>query len=641
LWGFYVGFQQVNAQDFPKELATPICTDQIIPPNVPESTEYEIYPCGSFYFGGFGGLSPRPPLSPYIDFYYVVIESGGTFTFVITPDEEIDYDFGAFKNPNWEDLKLTSILRKRGSESSPFVTGEFSTGLALYAEGRCDVGAMARYFDVEPGDEILIAIDRMEPIESGYTIELGGDAVLECKIVGDDYFICIEDDEVSADFFSEEIMPDIIEDFPDANFSFYEVLDDAIYATGTPITFPYTVNYNEGEGTEIYGRVEDDVGNLIIVLRLNFYLSKKPKILSSETLNLDPICDDSNGKAIVYLNRYEEDFITDENDTIRARFYPNEEAYENGDFIESPDTYEAENNQVIIVEAVNTFSGCTSDEIGRIKVNLEESPNADLSDGYIICSDPKGVLDDSLTSVLIETGLSEEDYDFTWIYRDPPWAYVGDTLATAVPNLLIDTPGSYSVTITNKEGIFCEQNITFTIDEWDPPDFKIKSISQPFEKENGILVYDINAYGAFVFKVDDGDWQSPQADRQLIFENIEPGTHLVYGKSVAGCGELILPITILGYPDFFTPNADGINDTWNVTGLEDLSDAIISIFDRYGKLLTQIRPDREGWDGTFHGKNMPSNDYWFKIEFKETLIDQEGFKFKQPTVHTGHFTLKR
>ncbi|HLS31173.1 MAG TPA: hypothetical protein VK021_09975, partial [Flavobacteriaceae bacterium] len=488
----YIGFQQIYAQNFPRGLGTPICTDQIIPPNVPENTGYDdIYPCGVFTQPPcLCPLIPSAPLSAYIDFYYVVIQSAGTFTFVVTPDEDINYDFGAFKNPNWENLNSALPPNRRGSDNNPFSNGEFSTGLALYVEETCRKQieepngthlGMARYFDVEPGDEILIAIDRKAPIESGYTIELGGDAVLECKTVGNDYFVCIEDDVLSADFFSEEIMAGLVQDFPDGNFSFYDVLDDAINATGTPLEFPLTVDYNEGEGTLIYGRVEDEVGNLMFVLRLNFYLSKKPEILTTETINIDPICDDGNGKAIIHLNRYEDIFVTDEDDNIRARFYPDEEAYENGDFIEDPTSYEAEDNQVIIVEAVNVFSGCTADEIARIKVHLEKSPNADLSayDGYVICSDPEDVLDDSLTSVFVETELSEEDYDFTWIYKNLPWAVSGDTLATTTPNLLIDTPGSYSVTITNKEGIFCEQNITFTIDEWDPPDFKIKSISQP------------------------------------------------------------------------------------------------------------------------------------------------------------------
>jgi len=38
---------------------------------------------------------------------------------------------------------------------------------------------------------------------------------------------------------------------------------------------------------------------------------------------------------------------------------------------------------------------------------------------------------------------------------------------------------------------------------------------------------------------------------------------------------------------------------------------------------------------------MPSNDYWFKIEFEETIIDEEGSTIQQPAVYTGHFTLKR
>src|SRR5699024_4388518 len=101
---FFIKFGEVQAQEFPKGLATPICTDQVIPSNVPENSGYdEIYPCGMFTDPpGLSPLIPSDPLSPYIDFYYVVIQSEGTFTFVVTPNEEVNYDFGAFKNPNWE-----------------------------------------------------------------------------------------------------------------------------------------------------------------------------------------------------------------------------------------------------------------------------------------------------------------------------------------------------------------------------------------------------------------------------------------------------------------------------------------------------------------------------------------------------------
>ncbi|MCD8529434.1 MAG: T9SS type B sorting domain-containing protein [Flavobacterium sp.] len=59
---------------------------------------------------------------------------------------------------------------------------------------------------------------------------------------------------------------------------------------------------------------------------------------------------------------------------------------------------------------------------------------------------------------------------------------------------------------------------------------------------------------------------------------------------------------------------------------------LISIFDRYGKLIKQISPSSTGWDGTFNGELLPSTDYWFKVVYIEDNIQKE---FK------SHFTLKR
>lgn len=99
----------------------------------------------------------------------------------------------------------------------------------------------------------------------------------------------------------------------------------------------------------------------------------------------------------------------------------------------------------------------------------------------------------------------------------------------------------------------------------------------------------------------------------------------------AGCGVTTAEFSIIGYPKFFTPNDDGFNDTWNLSGTSNVvePDAKIFIFDRYGKLLKQIRAGGIGWDGTFNGKPMPSSDYWFSA----TLSDGTEF--------FSHFTLKR
>ena len=61
--------------------------------------------------------------------------------------------------------------------------------------------------------------------------------------------------------------------------------------------------------------------------------------------------------------------------------------------------------------------------------------------------------------------------------------------------------------------------------------------------------------------------------------------------------------------------------------------ALISIFNRFGKLVTKFTIDDIGWDGTSNGKPLISNDYWFYIE----LLDLKG----NTRNRTGNFSLLR
>ena len=94
------------------------------------------------------------------------------------------------------------------------------------------------------------------------------------------------------------------------------------------------------------------------------------------------------------------------------------------------------------------------------------------------------------------------------------------------------------------------------------------------------------------------------------------------------------PVTIIDYPHFFTPNGDGINDTWAIIGQEGIPISQIYIFDRFGKLLAQLDPDGAGWDCMYNGNQMPGSDYWFKI------IYIEGVNSTQKEFNS-HFSLKR
>jgi gliding motility-associated-like protein len=91
-------------------------------------------------------------------------------------------------------------------------------------------------------------------------------------------------------------------------------------------------------------------------------------------------------------------------------------------------------------------------------------------------------------------------------------------------------------------------------------------------------------------------------------------------------------VNIIGYPTYFTPNGDGIHDTWNIVGLD--SSAKVFIFDRYGKLIKQINPIGEGWNGNLNGQPLSATDYWFTVDYTES---QTG----ESKIFKSHFSLKR
>jgi gliding motility-associated-like protein len=49
-------------------------------------------------------------------------------------------------------------------------------------------------------------------------------------------------------------------------------------------------------------------------------------------------------------------------------------------------------------------------------------------------------------------------------------------------------------------------------------------------------------------------------------------------------------------------------------------------------LIKEINPYASGWDGKINSEEVPSTDYWFKIEYTEDGVQKE---FK------SHFSLKR
>jgi gliding motility-associated-like protein len=69
-------------------------------------------------------------------------------------------------------------------------------------------------------------------------------------------------------------------------------------------------------------------------------------------------------------------------------------------------------------------------------------------------------------------------------------------------------------------------------------------------------------------------------------------------------------------PNAFSPNNDGINDTWMIRYIDSYAESTINIFDRYGRQVFAGKGSSRPWDGTQNGRPVPVGVYYYIIDLK-------------------------
>jgi gliding motility-associated-like protein len=69
-------------------------------------------------------------------------------------------------------------------------------------------------------------------------------------------------------------------------------------------------------------------------------------------------------------------------------------------------------------------------------------------------------------------------------------------------------------------------------------------------------------------------------------------------------------------PNVFSPNGDGINDTWRIKYLDGYPGATVDVYNRYGQIVYRSLGYDVEWNGTYNGNPLPVGTYYYIINPK-------------------------
>ncbi|MGG5577060.1 gliding motility-associated C-terminal domain-containing protein [Myroides sp. C15-4] len=602
--------QRINPED-----VILICSNQEIVGETPQNTIYNDLLTGC--------SGPFSPLTSSLALFFVEIESGSTFTFTISPQGPIDYDFASWQNPDFTNLGLSD----RGSQNDGVNTRLYDIGLSLTETMTCEapgvqpgtgaatVPGFVRYYDVQPGDGILIAINRWSPEDAGFTLSFGGDAVLNCDILGKTYEKCDLDHDKKEAFDLQLIRDEINNINNTFIIDFFESITDArdINATNS-LPSPYVVSV-EDHTKKIYARFKRSNGLYVKTIEITLIANEQPKV-PEEALK-DALCyqEIKEGKKVATfdLTKFEEQLSEGHINPITFTYLePVGDAMRP---ITNPTAFITSGQKIVIHMDINdkcsaeTTLTLTVNDLGIEPISLTYSELCGIETATGIQYNLNQTIpfllqnkDKEKFNLQFFTSRQEAENESNEI-EDPTKHLVPyDQVQTITVKISDDnTCFTFSeITLNAMPRFRIENQISTTCTPYPLPNLpegysyylKANAEGETLEGNNPDHIY----YGPKTIYIHAKKEYDLPALNDCTFEDS-------FTITTEGC---IIPKGI-------SPNGDGKNDFWDLTPYGVLN---LKIFNRYGvEVYTKKGGYKNEWYGQSNGNSkLPSGTYWYYFE---------------------------
>lgn len=283
-------------------------------------------------------------------------------------------------------------------------------------------------------------------------------------------------------------------------------------------------------------------------------------------------------------------------------------------------------NPVASPTTTTTYTLTTTDIYGcpatdAVTITVNPLPDVDAGADQEFCIDGTITLDAS--------GAVEYEWSPTDGLSDPN---------IANPDCTVDVETEYTVTGTDENGCINTDQVNVSVNFLP----EVTAIANPYTIDvflGETTTLDVTTGGVIFSWSPTTGLSNPNIQNPVVSGIPDTTIYTVTVTDINGCvnidtvkvnaiGELVI-----GLPTGFTPNGDGINDTYapNVDGSGDLE--YFAIYNRWGQMVFESYSSAIGWDGTFNGESSEMGSYVVVCTARTSLDEQRSFQ--------GYFTLIR
>lgn len=188
-----------------------------------------------------------------------------------------------------------------------------------------------------------------------------------------------------------------------------------------------------------------------------------------------------------------------------------------------------------------------------------------------------------------------------------------------LPSLYESATATIWARLENTQGCQGHDITSFTVTVTPLPDIVYTLEINDFTIDNNSISIIMPDAQDYEFALANGSYSD-----ETVFTGLETGPYTIHIRAKSGCKTVSEEVIILNYPRFFTPNGDNQNEVWKIQYLNLQPQAQVTIFDRYGKIITGFNGSGS-WDGTLNDSKLPATDYWFVLQLDTGRIIRGHF----------------